>query len=311
MPKIVEITIPPGQTDQIVSEIQQIEELIGLRLHKGVSVQPPGDVVTVEVSNRHHPQLLHILDRHDIGSASGNAVTTSMPLSIVSATANQTIVKDSSDSSWEEMELMIARQSNMTINGMLLMGVSGFVAACSVATGSLHGVIGAMLIAPGFEPLVRIPLGLVSGCRDSLRRGLVDSAQAYAVVILAAMLATVFLLLLGEHPFSGDSAYLPKEALVAYWTTLTATSILVSAAAAIAGAVLIATNRSVLTTGVMIALALVPSIAIAGMAMVAGDLALAGKGLLRWIVDVALVIVVSMLVFAWKQTHLHKRRMLL
>ena len=58
----------------------------------------------------------------------------------------------------------------------------------------------------------------------------------------------------------------------------------------------------------MIALALVPAMAIAGMALVTGDLALAGRGFLRCGVDATLVIIASSLVLGLKQAIVHGRR---
>lgn len=85
---------------------------------------------------------------------------------------------------------------------------------------------------------------------------------------------------------------------------------LVSAFAAAAGAVVITGQRSVLTTGVMIALALIPSMSIVGMALASADLALAGRGFVRWSVDAVLVVLISAVVLGLKQLLLHRRRAL-
>jgi len=51
MPRKVEIALPSYQTDEVVAEIKQLHELIGLRVQRDVSIQPPGDLITVEVTN--------------------------------------------------------------------------------------------------------------------------------------------------------------------------------------------------------------------------------------------------------------------
>lgn len=78
-----------------------------------------------------------------------------------------------------------------------------------------------------------------------------------------------------------------------------------------AGALVVATNRSVLTIGVMIALSLVPTAAITGMALVTGDWALSGRGLLRWLIEVGSVALFSTLVFIWKRVQVQQRKMML
>lgn len=106
-------------------------------------------------------------------------------------------------------------------------------------------------------------------------------------------------LLVGTTPLSGGGAdtYLSSDVLVSYWTTITWTSVLVGSA----GGLLLVTNRRVLTTGVVIALALVPSLALAVLELGAGEPALAGSALLRWLLDVVLVLVGCSAVFAVKR----------
>ncbi len=95
------------------------------------------------------------------------------------------VFRDTSTSTWEEIELTLGRESTMTVPKVVVMGLVGVVAAAGVLTGALHVVVGAMVIAPGFEPLVRIALGLVQR-RGSWRDGLVDSARGYGALLLGA-----------------------------------------------------------------------------------------------------------------------------
>lgn len=113
----------------------------------------------------------------------------------------------------------------------------------------------------------------------------------------------------GTAPLGAEEAYLQAGVLASYWTTITFPGLLATAVASIAGAVLLAANRSVLTAGVMIALALVPSAAIVGASLAIGDLSLAGQALLRWAADVAAVAVLSAAVFGWKRRTIHRRSM--
>src|SRR5690606_12749644 len=97
----------------------------------------------------------------------GGSLTTTEPVSTFTPGSIPAIVRDTSESTWEEMELLIGKESNMTINALLLMGISGILAALGLATKAVHFVIGAMAIAPGFEPIVRISLGTVAKSRAS------------------------------------------------------------------------------------------------------------------------------------------------
>ncbi|MBW3567098.1 MAG: DUF389 domain-containing protein, partial [Proteobacteria bacterium] len=224
--------------------------------------------------------------------------------SVVSPGMNHDITKDSAEATWEEMELMIAREGNMTLNGMLLMAVAGVIASVGLMNSVLHLVVAAMVIAPGFEPVARVSLSLACGS-GSWRRGFIDTGKGYSSLLAGAFLgAALVRLIQGSEP---GGSYLPAGVLLEYWSSITATSLLASAVAGAAGGVLIATNRSILTAGVMIALALIPTPAVVAIGVLDGDFDMAGRGLLRWIIEVVIVLVLTVLVFTWKRVHIQKR----
>jgi uncharacterized membrane protein len=167
----------------------------------------------------------------------------------------------------------------------------------------------AMLIAPGFEPIVRVALGAVSKS-TVWKQGLKDVAAGYGALLAGAVLASLVLAVFGRSLPSAEASYLHLGDLAAYWRTVSGPGVLVSAVAGFAGAVLIANNRSILTAGVMIALSLVPTMALAGMGAVAGDLQLVQSGLTRWLVDLVLVFATSLAVFGWKRRTVQKRLMM-
>jgi len=306
MPRIVQIALPPEQTEALIGEIKQLDGLIGLTVQRGVSLLPPGDVISADLTTHALHELARLLDRHGIGRGAGNSIRTTQPLGIISPRHIQALRQDPSDALWEEMEATVVHESNMSISGLLLMAFSGIVAAVGISTDALHLVIGAMVIAPGFEPISRIALGAVSG-GGAFRRGLADTAKAYLVLAFAAFATGLILPTMGVPVPGGKGDYLPAGILSAYWSSITAPALLVSAVASATGGLLIAVNRSVLTAGVMIALALIPAATLTGMALSAGDFDLFARSLLRWVIEVTLVGGFSALIFLWKRTSLHRR----
>lgn len=309
MPRKVEITLPSHQTDELIPEIKQLKGMIGLRVQRNASIHPPGDVMTVEITNRGVNRLLRLLDQHGVGRGSSSSITTSEPFSLISASAAEDIEQDTNDVPWEEMKTLIANDSNMNANVMIAMFIAGVFAAIGIATNALHIVIASMVIAPGFEPIVQIALGAVARNRV-WRSGLINTAKGYAAVIAGAAIAGLVLQALGIPLLEGKSSYLPAGVLFSYWTNITVTSIIVSALAGIAGAILIASRRQVLTSGVMIALALVPAATVASLGLITGRLDIVGKGLLRWAIEAGLIIASSALVFIWKRRYMQNRKML-
>lgn len=298
MPRVIQITAPAARADALLEGIRTLEGVISLTHQPGVSLQPPGDVITVEVPNRRKDALMRCLEAHGLGNLPEISVTMSEASAVISLPHQRAILRDSSESTWEEMEQMIAKESNMTINSLFVMATAGMLTVAGIASNSLHLVIGAMVIAPGFEPFSRIALGVV--CQNGAwLRGFVDCAKGYAALILGAALATWLGELIGKNPYGAESSYFPPGTLLHYWNTLTLWSIVSSLIASVAGALLIASNRSVLTGGVMIALSLVPAAALIGMGIAGADWNLAAAGLRRWAIEVALVLGASLIVFGW------------
>jgi uncharacterized membrane protein len=207
------------------------------------------------------------------------------------------------------MKTLIANDANMNANVVAAMFIAGVFAAIGISTNALHIVIAGMIIAPGFEPIVQISLGVIAQNRI-WRRGFINTAKGYAAVVAGAATAGFLLQGLGIPLLEGESSYLPAGVLFSYWTTITPSSIIVSTLAGIAGALLIASRREVLTSGVMIALVLIPSATVFSLGLITGRLNVAGQGLLRWAIEVGLIIVSSGLVFLWKRRYMQYRKMM-
>ncbi|HEV2079709.1 MAG TPA: DUF389 domain-containing protein [Allosphingosinicella sp.] len=309
MPRQIQIVSPPERSGSLLTRLQEMGGVIGTRLQKGASQQPPGDVISIDVLNSGMPEVCRLLADEGVGADGSSSFSTSEPRSLVQSSAAEAIARDTSEMSWEEIELAIGHQSNMTINAMIVMFISGVIATIGIATNALHIVLGAMLIAPGFLPMVRVSLGIVAE-NDAWRRGLIDIFKGYAALAAGAACATLLLIALDKPPLGEEASYLPAGTLISYWTSVTGPSVAVSVVSGVVGTILLATGRSVLTAGVMVALALVPGAALIGMGAVAGDLDTIAGGALRWAVDVAMVMLTSLAVLFWKRRAVHKRPMM-
>lgn len=300
MPRVVELTVPPSVTDEVTGRLRDRDDVLTLRVLRGVSVQPPGDVIVAEVLDSGLADVMRLADGVGLGSDASVSLTTSLPQSVVSADAGERVARDRTTGTWEEVELIIGRESTMTPPKLLVMVLAGVFAAVGLQTGALHVIIGGMLVAPAYEPLARVSLGLINRSRG-VRHGLHDFAAVYFALALGAALVGVLAAVIGSPLSSSSNTYLSTDVLERYWTTITWTSLLVGAAGGIGGGLLIVLNRRVLTTGIVIALALVPSLTLAVLELLDGELSLAARALLRWLVDVVFVVVGCALVFDIKR----------
>jgi len=300
MPRAIEVSASPQRIDAILERIGDLPGVVSLARQPGASLKPPGDVLSIHLTNEATRPVMRVLK--DLRVASEGAINTSEPASLMSWKHQAEVNREANETTWDEMAFMLRTDANPSPNFIFSMALAGAIAAGGLWTGTLHLIVGAMIIAPAFEPLVRVPFGFITGARNSVSSGLIATGAGYLALALGAALVTAVLELWDPGPGKNLNAMY----WVDYWSTLSFPSILISALGGIAGGVIISGQRSVMTTGVMITLALIPSMAIVGMGMVVGDLALAGRGLVRWAVDVALVMAMSTLVFGLKQRFLHR-----
>ncbi|RJP74385.1 MAG: DUF389 domain-containing protein [Candidatus Zixiibacteriota bacterium] len=304
MPKSIQFVVSTERTDDFIERLRQRREVIGLSLHRDASVKPPGDVVVIQCANDDTGRLIHFAT--ESGAVRGGSFGTSTLESLAASQPQENLDRETNEAIWEEMDTLIRNEANLTPNYLAFMGLSGAVAAVGLWSNLLHVVIAGMVLAPGFFPLVRSMLGVIAGPRGLVSRGLLATLAGYGLLGLAAALTAWLLVWLDP----AATTNLETRPWVRYWSSISASGLLLSALAAMAGGLVVTTLRRDLEAGVMIALALVPSMGIAGMALALGDLSLAGSAFLRWVVDVAEVLIFSGIVLLVKQLLFHRRKTL-
>ena len=301
MPRSVDLTLPRDRSDRFVARLREREHVLSVRLLRGASVQPEGDVVSFEVLDDGFPGVMHLIDDMGLGTDPDVSMTTSAPRSVASVDATRRVARDRSTGTWEELQLTMGRESAMTRPKLVVMAFSGLFAAVGLHTGALHLIVGAMLVTPAYEPLAQLAFGFLNR-GSNVRSALYDTVTAYVALVAGAAAFVAANAVFGSTLLGSSSdTYLSSQVLETYWTTTTWTSVLIAAAGGAAGALLIVTNRRVLATGVVIALALVPSLALAVMELAKGELDLAARATGRWAVDMVLVIAACSVVFAVKR----------
>jgi hypothetical protein len=199
MLRTIEIVVPPDETDRLVAELSRAEDLLGLRVQRNVSLQPSGDVIAIDTTTESLHTIMRFLVNRGLGREARITVTTTEPMSIVSATMPRRMGQKTSQATWEEMEHVIARESKLTVNAMLLMAIAGIFAAVGIATNALHIVMGGMVIAPAFRPLMRVSLGAVTES-PAWRRGAAHTVQGYLALAAGAATTALFLMATGTPP---------------------------------------------------------------------------------------------------------------
>jgi len=305
MHRTIEITVPAGSTSWLSQELEQMEHVIGLAVLKGASIKPPGDVVVVHALNRGVDEVLRCAD-----AARGRgaiSIVTSEVASIIDPRRQDALDDDVDEAIWEEVETGLRHQGRVGANYLALMALGGAIAAVGLVSESVPQAIAfvaSAVIAPGFEPLAKIPLGLALGRWNVVRRGLISVGVGYAMLVAGA--ALMFLALrLGGAATVGDLVSNPEVHAIEHPSMK---ELLVSACAAVAGMVMVLAFRGSVIAGPLIALILIPAAALIGAALAAGRPGLAYQGLERLLIDAALIVGLGALVVLLKQTTVHRRQ---
>ena len=301
MSRSIEISAPARTIDSILERIGSVRGVVSLSRQKEASLSPPGDVLTIYATDDATRSLLAILA--DLDASVNGTISLSEPTSLLSSEHQRLINKESNETIWDDMAFLLRKDTNLSFNYLSLMALAGAITAVGLWSDTLHLIVGSMIIAPAFEPLLRLPLGLITRAKELIPSGLISTGAGYLALATGAAFATMILKLWE----SGDKSGLADQQWISYWSSLSFSGVLISCFGAIAGAVIVTAQRSVMTVGVMITLALIPSMGIVGMGLVAGDLTLASLGFMRWCVDAALVTAMSAMVFGLKKRFLHNR----
>ena len=305
MHRAIEITAPIASTDASIRDFARSNHLISLSIHRGASIKTPGDVLMVHALNRDDDRVMRLVEEARVeGEVS---VTTHELTSIVDPEHEREVAKDIDEALWEESETSLRHQGRPTANYLVLMALGGAVAATAfVETGSSQTIslVAASIIAPGFEPLAKMPVGLALRRWSVVGRGLWSVGVGYLTLALASALVFAVLRLTGVGT-TGEFLGNPETGIL---TDPTPREVLISSFGALAGITMIVAYRRSVIAGPLIALAIVPAAAMVGVALAAGSPTLAYQGAERFILDVALIVAWGALVVALKQVFFHRRK---
>ena len=301
----IEVIVPSSYADELVNQLQGLEGVISLSVVRDASIKPPGDVLTVHALNRGVDEVLGLVEAaREHGQVS---VSTAELTSIIDPEHERKVADDVDEALWEEVETDLRHQVKLTMNYVSLMALGGAVAATGFAAESASQAISfvaASIIAPGFEPLATIPIGLALRRWSVVRKGLKSIAGGYLALILAAALTflalrTTGVIVVEEFTLNTEVRNLAEPGL---------REILLSACGALAGMVMLLSRRHYLIPGALVALLVIEASSLIGVALAAGEPALMLEGAKRFGLDVLLIVAAGVPIVLLKQVLVHRRK---
>jgi hypothetical protein len=303
MARTITAAVDTARTAELIARLRQMDDVLSIQLHRQASVKDVGDVLVVTVTNRMVPRVMDILGEEY--ALRPTSLTISEPDAFYSKSAQSRVIYDDIESPWEESHEFLRRTSQLNLNFLLLMVLSGGLITAGLSLANLPLIIGALLIVPAFEPFIYVGWGIALRNRRVLRDGIRSLLIGYLVLAIAAALA--FLLL--RQSAQASLARILAFPLTSYWISFGLPTVVVPVLAAAAGAIVVATHRSVLTSGITIILALVPTAALIGIGLLTAQWELALRALAKWAIEASITVLVGAMVFALKNRFWFHRRM--
>ncbi|SMB99003.1 hypothetical protein SAMN00120144_3660 [Hymenobacter roseosalivarius DSM 11622] len=306
MHRTLEITVPPTATDTLRENLVALEEVIGLSVQRSASVKPVGDILIVHVLNRGADEVLRRV-RAAVPDDHALSIVTSEAASFIAPAEQETIEDDKDEAIWEEMESGLRHQGAITPNYLLLMALGGIICAIGLVSEPVPQAIAfvaSAIIAPGFDPMTKVPLGLVLGRWPVVWRGFRSTFAGYAVLIAAAALTMLALVAAGETTGSA----LAENPEVKHLAHPHLMELLIAAAGALAGVVMLAAFRRSFQAGPLIAMAFIPAATLIGAGLAVGRPELALEGLERFGADWGFIVGLGIPFLWFKQRFVHRRK---
>lgn len=305
MHRTIVVSLPADHTDQLISQLDPLDCIIGLSVQRGGSLKPVGDILTLQVLNNGIDEALRRIANVCAGTT--YSMATAEQASLIDPQNDSLVENDIDEAIWEEMETGLRHQARITTNYLALMALGGAMSAVGLVSDPVPQVIAfvaASVVAPGFEPIAKVPLGLVLKNLHTVKRGLKSAFMGYGILILASALTFALLRWIGA---ASDGEFISNQA-VKMMSDPSAKDITVSLCGTLSGAIIIASYRRSIIAGALIAMVIISAAAMIGVAVACGQWDLALEGLERFGLDVALIIASCYIVFIVKQQFLHKRK---
>ncbi|MBD2752381.1 DUF389 domain-containing protein [Spirosoma validum] len=305
MHRTLVVSLPSDHTDKLISQLEPLDCVVGLSVQRGGSIKPIGDILTLQTLNKGIDEALRRIA--DVCKGTTYSIATAEQASIIDPQNDSLVENDIDEAIWEEMETGLRHQGRVTGNYLSLMALGGAMSAVGLVSEPVPQVVAfvaASVIAPGFEPIAQIPLGLVLNNFHTIKRGLRSVLMGYGTLILASVLTFLLLRWLGA---ASEEEFVRNQAvdMMAHPSTK---DIIVSICGTLSGAIIIASYRRSIIAGALIAMVIISAAAMIGVSIACGQWSLALEGAERFGLDVALIVASCYVVFMAKQQLLHKRK---
>lgn len=266
----LQVVAPTGLRETVTAYVEGLEAACNVVVLADAARQPHGDVLTFDVPREAINEVLATLE--DIGIVEHGSITvfhTDLTLSDRAERAHVDAPGDPDDTViWDEVADALRVSTVPSFAYLAFFVVAAVIAAAGVLTDSPILIVGAMVVGPEYTPLAGLAYGLFRRDGTLMRRAAVTFAIGTACAVTAAALVALIVRWTDQVP---DAYRLDQRPMTSFITHPDVFTVIVAAAAAVAGMLALTQQRSGTLVGVLISVTTIPAIAEIGVELAMGD----------------------------------------
>lgn len=263
--------IAPRETaDAAIDLMRRCESVTNLIVHRGVALEPEGDMLSCDVAEEDASFVIGDLRRLGIpetGSIDVDRVDATLSSRARAAEAHAP-GRPADAVIWENVAARTSEDGRLSFGLVALFVLSGIIAAVAILIDSSPIVVGAMAVSPDFGPIAVFAVGAVRLRPSVALPGLLALTVGFTAAIMAAFLAALFLKATGVAPreFFREDNVLATSIAAPDWYSL-----IVALCAGAAGMLSVTLSRSTALVGVAISITTIPAAADIGLSTAYAD----------------------------------------
>lgn len=303
---LLRLTVPNDLVESTLEVLASDPYICHLVRVQNVGVLSQADLITCEVPREHASVVLKKLQGIGL-DVQGGIATEEISASIDQTSANAARVASGASSDgvvWENVISEIDDVSEFSVSYLILMALASIIAAVGILLENPILIVGAMVVGPEFGPIAAMSVGLVLG----IKRHVVSSLKALLIGLPLASLAALVLTVLGrEFSIYPDTFIAAEHPLAKSIATVDVNTIIVAAAAGIAGILSLTTKKSSALVGVLVSVTTIPAAAEIGISIAYSDGSGAAGSALQLVANIATIVLVGAVSIGIQRYFYHRR----
>jgi uncharacterized hydrophobic protein (TIGR00271 family) len=300
------VICPAELTQRVLEVIDEEPGVTNVSLARGAGREPPGDVVECDAARDAGTPLVERL--RAIGVDRMGSIAIGELVTVVGRTPRTAFDEVSVDEDdaivWEEIAVRVREDADLSVTFLILMAIAGLLGGIAVLQNSLLLVVGAMIVAPDFGPVVGLAAGLVAGRREQASGSARALLIGYPVVMAAALVETLAIRLFGRTPQPYELGIRPVAELISHPRL---SSFAIAVAAGFAGVISLGTDRHGVVVGVVVSITTIPAASNVGVAVAHGRWEEAAGAALQLLINL-IGLTVASVAGLWVARRLARRR---